>query len=68
MYADVKGVVTVGIGHAISKPQSAYILPFVRKDTGAAASQAEIDKDYNAVVGIANHVASYFASLTDLEL
>jgi GH24 family phage-related lysozyme (muramidase) len=68
MYADSEGNVTVGIGHAIFQPQGAHRLPFVRKDTGAAATQAEIDKDYNAVDGITNHVASYFASLTDLEL
>lgn len=68
MYADSLGTVTVGIGHAIFQPQGAHRLPFVRKDTGAAATQQEIDKDYNAVVGITNHVASYFASLTDLEL
>jgi GH24 family phage-related lysozyme (muramidase) len=68
MYADVNGVVTVGIGHAIFRPQDARKLPFVRKDTGAAATQAEIDKDYNAVVGTTNHVASYFEPLTDLEL
>ena len=68
MYADSIGVVTVGIGHAIFQPQGAHRLPFVRKDTGAAATQAEIDKDYNAVVGITNHVASYFDPLTELEL
>ena len=68
MYADSEGNVTVGIGHAIFQPQGAYSLPFVRKDTGAAATQAEIDKDYNAVVGIKGHHARYFASLTELEL
>ncbi len=68
MYADSIGVVTVGIGHAIFQPQGAHRLPFARKDTGTAATQAEIDKDYNAVDGITNHKASFFASLTDLEL
>lgn len=68
MYADSGGVVTVGIGHAIFQPQGAHRLPFVRKDTGAAATQAEIDKDYNAVDGITNHVARFFDSLTELEL
>ncbi len=68
MYADSIGVVTVGIGHAIFRPQGAHRLPFVRKDTGAPATQAEIDKDYNAVVGIANHVANFFDPLTELEL
>lgn len=68
MYADKNGIVTVGIGHAIFQPQGAHRLPFVRKDTGAPATQAEIDKDYSAAVGITNHVASHFASLTDLEL
>ena len=58
----------MGIGHAIFQPQEAHKLLFVRKDTGAAATQAEIDKDYNAVFGIKDHKASYFASLTDLEL
>lgn len=68
MYADSGGIVTVGIGHAIFRLQDAHKLPFVRKDTGAPATQQEIDKDYNAVVGIANHVARYFDSLTELEL
>ena len=58
----------MGIGHAIFQPQEAHKLLFVRKDTGAAATQAEIDKDYNAVFGIKDHKASYFASLTELEL
>ncbi len=68
MYADSIGVVTVGIGHAIFQPQGAHRLPFVRKDTGTAATQPEIDKDYNAVFGTTNHVASFFDALTDLEL
>ena len=68
MYADSIGVVTVGIGHAIFQPQGAHRLPFVRKDTGAPATQQEIDKDYSAVVGTTNHVASFFDSLTELEL
>ena len=40
----------------------------MRKDTGAPATQQEIDKDYSAVVGTTNHVASFFDSLTELEL
>ncbi|MCH8112300.1 MAG: hypothetical protein IH905_10180 [Proteobacteria bacterium] len=68
MYSDSVGIVTVGIGHAIFQPQGAHRLPFARKDTSAPATRQEIDKDYNAVVGITNHVASFFDSLTELEL
>ncbi len=68
MYADSEGVVTVGIGHAIFRPQDAHRLPFVRKDTGAPATREEIDKDFEAVEGITNHVADFFADLTALEL
>ena len=59
---------TIGNGHAIFQPQGAHRLPSVRRDTGAPATQAEIDKDYNAVFGITNYKASYFASLTELKL
>jgi len=49
MYADVKGLITVGIGNLIDPRSAAVGLPFVHKATGAPASSEAIGAEWDAL-------------------
>ena len=51
MYADIKGLVTTGIGNLIEPVGEAQKLPFVHKTDGSPATQDEIAADWQAVKG-----------------
>jgi GH24 family phage-related lysozyme (muramidase) len=71
MYLDVKGLVTIGIGNLIDPEASAVSLPFADKNTGVAASQAEIRSEWRAVKArqdLKNRLFPVFDPLTRLRL
>ncbi|QEG02617.1 hypothetical protein Mal15_67380 [Stieleria maiorica] len=49
MYADIKGLVTVGIGNLIDPVNTATSLPFVDKKTGRRATKQEIVAEWNLI-------------------
>lgn len=51
MYADVKGLVTVGVGNLIDPITSAVGLPWVHKDTDAPAMLDDVRADWERVKG-----------------
>jgi IPT/TIG domain len=51
MYLDIKGLVTIGVGNLIDPVSLALPLPFVHKSDLAAATQDEIQTDWQTVKG-----------------
>ncbi len=51
MYLDIRGLVTVGVGNLIDPVSQALELPFVHEGTGAAASRAEIETEWQLLKG-----------------
>ena len=73
MYLDVKGLVTVGVGNLIDPVTLALSLPFVHKSDGVAATQDEIQSDWQAVksrpdLATARDYLKQFDALTALKL
>jgi GH24 family phage-related lysozyme (muramidase) len=46
MYADTRGHVTTGIGHLLKKPEDALKLPWRHRETGQAATPAEVGSTF----------------------
>lgn len=49
MYLDIVGLVTVGVGFLLRKPEDAVAIPFVNRKTGKAATAAEKRADWASV-------------------
>lgn len=70
MYLDVKGLVTIGVGHLIDPVQEALKLKF-RTKGGSAAGPAEVKKEWATVKSRRDLIkkgGKAFAAITNLEL
>jgi GH24 family phage-related lysozyme (muramidase) len=73
MYLDIKGLVTIGVGNLIDPMNLALGLPFVHKSDASAATQEEIQSDWQAVkdrtdLAHAKNYLQQFDALTTLKL
>lgn len=69
MYLCPKGVVTVGVGHAIQSVGEAKKLPFKHRKSGIKATEKEIEEAYRKVKSAkAGQLAGKYKALNDLEL
>ena len=69
MYLDTRANVTVGVGQLLETVDAAKQLSFVNRETGAAASEAEIEADFDAVVSQeAGRVAAAYKQYTHLDM
>lgn len=69
LYLDITGNVTVGVGNLLMNVQAALRLPFIVEATGAPASPAQIESEFNRVARQeAGHPASYYEQFCRLRL
>jgi GH24 family phage-related lysozyme (muramidase) len=67
MYLDTKGLVTVGVGTMLPDVKAAQALHFLVRSTKAAASAAEIETEFKAVLAQpAGQLAANYTTLLDM--
>ena len=69
MYLDTVGKVTVAVGQMMPTAADAETLTFVRRDTGASATAAEIRADFESVAQqTQGRIASSYKQFTQLDM